>query len=380
MAGAFALNVIFQNVPRLARAVVEKFGGAAGIFSLDPDGIFEALGPYNKYSAAIASVSLEKKSEELRGILRRYGCSFLCWNDPAFPKLLNECEDGPIAFFVRCTDSMKNVFLRENISVVGTRDMSQYGQQWTRKIVTALSSSDRRPTVVSGLAFGIDISSQNAALEHGLPTIAVLGNGIDGIYPRQHEIYARRIIESAGGAVITEYQPGTSPLAMNFLCRNRIIAGLSRATVLVESKLKGGGMITARIASSYGREVFAVPGRCDDVRSQGCNLLLQRHIAEPLVSCDVFLKSLDYKRKQKVNKDIAAQLRHFYEGSMDGSRIRDALRIVELIKKEKGISLDGVVSATGLPCSTVSSLLNRMESDGFVSCDLLQSYVPGGKF
>jgi len=372
MAGAFALSKIFFYEPRLAREVVERFGNASEIFGLDKTALLEIFGPYNKHREALSKVILEREAEELEKICQDTDCIYLSYDMPEFPQTLADCADAPLGFFVKSCDSPSNIFSREGIAVVGTRDMSPYGKEWATKLVKGLASTATRPTIVSGLAFGIDISAQSAALESNLPTIAVLGTGIDNIYPHQHEAYARRIMDSQYCAIISEYPPNTPVVALNFLSRNRIIAGLSRATILVESKLHGGGMSTARTAFSYDREVYAVPGRNDDVRSQGCNDLIHSHIAEPIISCEAFLKDLDYKYKAQKTVDLAFQIRNFYAGSLDDDKIRLAVKLVEIIKKKRGISVDELVVETSIPCNRITSIVNRLESDGFLTVDLLQ--------
>lgn len=372
MAGAFALGRIFIYEPRLSRAVVERFGDAMTIFGIGRNALLEAMGPYNKYSDALAAVNLEKMAGELEKICKDTGSCYLTYDLPEFPQILNECPDAPLGFFVRSRDIPANIFNRDAVAVVGTRDLSPYGKDWATRLVRGLASTETRPTIVSGLAFGIDISAQSAALESGLPTIAVLGTGIDGIYPRQHEHYAKKIMESPCSAIISEYPPDVSVMAVNFLSRNRIIAGLSKATVLVESRLQGGGMSTARTAFSYNREVYAVPGRNDDIRSQGCNSLIHAHIANPIISCEEFLKDLDYKYKTVKTEELSRQIKNYYSGSMDEGRIRLALKLVDLIKKRQGIQIDELSAETSIPCNRIMSVVNRLESDGFLTVDLLQ--------
>ena len=178
------------------------------------------------------------------------------------------------------------------VAVVGTRDISPYGREWCERIVHALARTSPKPLIVSGLAIGTDICAHKAALEASLPTIAVMATGTDTIYPYRHRQIAEKMSGTQGCALVTDYPPGTAPLPVNFLRRNRIIAGLSHATILVESKIKGGGMMTCRLAFSYDRDVYALPGRADDLRSQGCNHLIRARMAEPLTSEEDIIDSL----------------------------------------------------------------------------------------
>lgn len=367
---SYALSKIFIREPRLAAAIIRNLGDAESIFRLDRESLFEALGPYNRYRDIIASTSVDKEAEELAKV-EKGGISYMYFNHPLYPEPLAECEDAPAGFFVRSSDSFENIFGRESIAVVGTRNMTSYGREWCERIVEALSEFPARPTIVSGLAYGVDITAHLEALRRGLPTIAVLGNGIDFIYPVRHEGYARRITETPRCAVISEYPPGSDVLATNFLCRNRIIAGLSRATILVESRIKGGGMTTARQASSYDRDVFAVPGRNDDPMSQGCNLLIQTKVAEAAIDCDTISKSLGYRRAHTPESRIA-DLGSIYEGKVSGKEMELMVKVLLIIRSKRDISIDEIAENGGLSYRNVMAAIGRLEADGLVCVDLLQ--------
>ena len=369
---AYALSRIFRFEPRIACALVRQMGSAAEIFSLDRGSLAQVLGL--KYRDAIADASLDKYASELERILSGGRYRYLCCSDPDFPVLLSECEDAPTGFFVRSEDSFANIFGRECFSVVGTRDMSSYGRQWCDMLVRTLAGTIQRPTIVSGLAFGVDVTAHLSALDASLPTIAVLGTGVNVIYPKDHERIAERIMSTPCSAVISEYPPDEDVLATNFLSRNRIIAGLSRATLLVESRLKGGGMSTARSAASYNRDVFALPGRNDDVRSQGCNLLIQSQIAQAVTSCESLVSALGYKMDRKASASATAAVRvsDFYAGSSDAQKTGMMSRIIREIRSCRDISLEDLASRTGYNIKDVTSLCRRLENDGFISIDLLQ--------
>ena len=227
--------------------------------------------------------------------------------------------------------------------------------------------------IVSGLALGTDICAHRTALECGLPTIGVMATGPESIYPYRNESTARQMISTPGCALITDYPPGTAPLAIHFLRRNRIIAGLSQATILIESKIKGGGMMTSRLAFSYSREVYALPGRADDIRSQGCNRLLREKVAEPLTSIEELMDSLGMKISRKRNRisdrDILDRL---YSESMNPEDMEMMHSILSLIRKEREIHIEDIAYSTGIPYRNVSKLCALMESDGLLSTDLLQ--------
>jgi len=371
MACSYALSRIFAYEPRVSRTIVCQMGDASSIFGMTQEQLRELMGPYNKRAEALLNADVSKYEKELGDILSR-DYRYIIHSDKDFPKMLSECEDAPVGLFYRSGSSPGEIFGRQSVSVVGTRDISSYGKDWCTRIVRSLGESSGKPCIVSGLAFGVDITAHQAAMEAGLPTIAVLGTGIDAIYPRQHEIYAEQMLSRSGCAIVSEYPPDAGVNATNFLSRNRIIAGISRALVLVESKLKGGGMTTARQAASYNRDVFAVPGRNDDIRSQGCNMLIHSHLAEPLISCEEFLKSLDYRMKRTSNADLIRSCREFYDGSMDRVKIKWAEEILHIVKNNRDIDIEDIAATMKLPIGEVLAVICRLETDGFLRVDLLQ--------
>ena len=384
-AGAFALSRIFTFEPRAACTLADTLGSCAAIFLMDAKELSQTMGANIKYKEAISAVNLDRTASQLQQILDGkasfgYGgwggeCRYLTRFSPDYPPLLRECPDGPLGLFVWSCSSPADVFgQQECVSIVGTRDISPYGTSWCRKTVQALSSSRQRPTIVSGLAYGVDICAHRTALECDLPTIAVLGTGMWRIYPSAHEKDAREIVSREGCAIVSEFPPDAGVLPTNFLSRNRIIAGLSRSTLLVESKLRGGGMTTARQASSYNRDVFALPGRNDDLRSQGCNQLIQMRIAEPMTSCTDLFRALGYKAAAGGGNCIAApaNLKTFYGGSLDSHKIGWMHRIMGVVGKKGAAGIEDVAQQCGLPLRDVSYLCSLLEADGFLSIDILQ--------
>jgi len=238
-----------------------------------------------------------------------------------------------------------------------------------------MSRTKVNPLIVSGLAIGVDIVAHRTALSCGLPTIAVLPTGINEIYPQRHSDTARCIEKSPASALITDYPPGTVPHAVNFLRRNRIIAGLSQATVLVESKSKGGGTMTARLAYGYGREVYALPGRVDDVRSMGCNILIQEKIAEPISSLSTFLDSLGLGRwERRRSPDLELELRRHFEG-MPSDELEKLVKVALAVKSRRGIAIEEICEFTGIPYADTISSASLLEQEGYIETDLLQRCV-----
>lgn len=185
---------------------------------------------------------------------------------------------------------------RPRIAVIGTRDMSMQGKEYTIRIVSALSERDDKPVIISGLALGIDATAHRASLQAGLPTVAVVATGLDTVYPYRHTGLAEDITSSEGSGILTQFPDKTAPMAFNFLYRNRTLALLCDAVIVVESRTKGGAMVTARLAFDWEIPVYAVPGRPDDIRSVGCNELIYDKVAEPLFDFDR-LKTIPFIKK-----------------------------------------------------------------------------------
>ena len=200
-----------------------------------------------------------------------------------------------------------------------------------------------------------------------------MATGPESVYPHRHRAFAEQLINTPGCALISDYPPGTVPVALNFLRRNRIIAGLSNATILIESKIKGGGMMTSRLAFSYNREVYALPGRADDIRSQGCNDLIRRKIAEPITSERELINSLGLKlRKAPQASNMEAQVMERYASSIGSCQLSAMKMILQTIKKHRSITLEDISEFTRIDYRTIAELTGILEIDGFISIDLLQ--------
>ena len=368
-----ALNRIFGFKPKIALALITHFGSASEVFSLKDKEIDMVLGPHSGYAASLRLASVEKEAKELERLAQE-GISFVGWTEDAYPKLLKQCEDSPVGLYIRSRTPACELFRpRKEIAIVGTRDISLYGREWCEKIVKTLSLCEERPRIISGLAFGTDISAHRAAIDNNLETIAVMATGPEQIYPFKHRDLALRLSETPGCALITDYPPGTAPLAIHFLRRNRVIAGLSEALLLIESKIKGGGMATSRLAFSYDRDVYALPGRVDDVRSQGCNYLIKNKIADPIISTDELIRSLGLNSSGKKRpENMAKRLSITYSGRIAEDRISLMATLLLAIREERGITLEELCSRCDMDYGLVATLTGTLETDGFISIDLMQ--------
>lgn len=366
------LGRIFGFKPLYAHAMVNELGSASAVFGLSAGQKAELLGAASKYVTELNDEALEHSREELER-LQKEGCSFISFLDDDYPALLKECDDPPVGIYYKGTSPAKDTFSRPMVSIVGTRDISLYGTEWCRRIISWIAEAKNPPTIVSGMALGVDIVSHRAALEAHIPTIGVMPTGIDDVYPARHRPDASRMVQAEGSALITDYPPCTSPIAINFIRRNRIIAGISPATILIESKVKGGGMITARLASSYGRDLYVLPGRIDDARSAGCNALLREKLAEPITDEASFLEAIGCPRpSRRKESDLMEEIGAKLSGALDSENLQSAKRIAKAIKDERGISMEEIAQKLALPYQDTAMLVRLLESEGFIETDVLQ--------
>lgn len=271
--------------------------------------------------------------------------------DDSYPERLKECEDGPILFFYKgnCQFNQRKV-----ISLIGTRKPSAYGRQFVKDFLYGLKDSNHQVLVVSGLAFGIDILAHRYALECGFETIGVLAHGLDRVYPYEHREVAHQMIDR--GALLTEFISYTNPDPQNFVKRNRIIAGLSDATIVIESASRGGSLITAELANSYNREVFAVPGRVKDDMSLGCNALISTNKASILRDASDLEHAMSWQHYQRKKIPLNEQLNlNFSE---------DEKKILHQLKDENDQPIDILNDALQMPASKLNSLLLQLEFSG----------------
>ena len=368
-----ALNRIFGFEPKIGLALLSHLGSAEEVFELSGKDMDFLLGPHSRYRGHLSRSNIEKEYEELIRISKK-GIRFTGWTEEGFPEMLKDCPDAPIGLYVRSSTPDTDLWSsRRAVSVVGTRDLSPYGREWCTRIVHSLGTSPEKPAIISGLAIGVDICAHRTALDAGLPTIAVMATGPESVYPVRHTDFAEKLCSTAGCALVTDYPPGTSPLPVHFLRRNRIIAGLSEATLLIESKIRGGGMMTANLASSYGRDVYAVPGRIDDTCSQGCNFLIRNKVAEAVIGDDDFLKSLGMtsagKRDRITDKEKIAAM---YGKHMPADRIDMLAAALLVIRRHRGMTVEELADSLGTDYSNAAMLAGLLESDGFITIDLLQ--------
>jgi DNA processing protein len=348
-------TLALQRVPNLgdisAKKLLGVVGSAEGIFQEKTATLLKIDGIGNlKLQGLNKNQLLSDAEEELKFIRdNQISCSYFL--DSTYPDRLKHCLDGPILFFKRGNIDLKR---KKIISIVGTRRVTTQGVIFCEKLVEELSPLN--PVIVSGFAYGIDITAQKAALDNGLQTIGCLAHGLNQIYPKTHKRYVSKVKENGG--FITEFWSDDPFDRNNFLKRNRIIAGLSEATLVIESAEKGGSLVTADIANSYDREVFAVPGRTTDSQSQGCNNLIKTQQAHLLTSAADLIYMLDWELDDANPKPRQTEL--FAELSEEEIIIWKHLK-----NKEKEL-LDTIALECHLPTFKVASLLLNMELKGVV--------------
>ncbi|MCA6440338.1 MAG: DNA-processing protein DprA [Sediminibacterium sp.] len=351
-----ALSLIPETGPILQRRLLDHFGEAALIFKARKkdlqyvEGIGALLAKRIKEWDEFSLVD-----EELR-FTEQHHIQIYCVNDKAYPLKLAACPDAPLLIYEKGHTPLNNTKM---LSIIGTRNNTIYGKKVTEQLIAALPKDI---TIVSGLAFGIDAIAHSAAMDHQLPTIGVLAHGLNEMYPAQHKQLAREMIQQ--GALLTEFGKGVKADKHNFPRRNRIVAGLSDATIVIETAHKGGSMITADMAFHYNREVFAVPGRIQDEKSSGCLQLIEQNKATVYTSVNNLLETLKWTATKK--KKTIQQL-------TINTLSRAANSILDTLKTKETIYIDEL--------KTIAALSDADLSEGLLVLELEQliSILPGKK-
>jgi len=281
--------------------------------------------------------------------------------DKTYPYRLKECLDAPLMLYSRGNCDFNN---GKFLAIVGTRKITTYGKDLCQQLVQNLSQRHSDLIIVSGLAYGVDICAHKSALNAQIPTIGVVAHGLDKIYPSAHYAIADKMLQQ--GAVVSEYTSGTLPDAPNFVQRNRIIAGLCDAVVIVESAQKGGALITAEFANSYNRDVFTFPGRVDDINSQGCNNLIMCNKAALIQSAEDLERMMGWNIVKTKNEK--QQTFRFEELS------EDEQKIIAFLTKEREAHINIISNETGISISVIASLLIELEFKDIIKC------LPGSNY
>ena len=286
-----------------------------------------------------------------------HGITPLTISDDRYPQRLRECDDAPLALFYKGNAELNQ---QRVISIVGTRHCTAYGQDLVRRFITDLRQLCPRVLVVSGLAYGVDINAHRQALAQGYETVGVLAHGLDDLYPPRHRQTADEMVENGG--LLTEYFTMTQPDKVNFVRRNRIVAGMCDASILVESAAKGGGLITMRIAREYNRDTFAFPGAVGAPYSEGCNSLIRDNGAQLITSAQDFVDAMGWNddatlmqaKKQGIERQIFPQLS------------AEEQMVVNCLREQNDQQINMLTVKTNLPIARLSSMLFELEMKGVV--------------
>ena len=333
--------------------MVSRFGDAEEVFRQSKDALTQARGVGTKtVNLADFKEALKRAEQELK-FIDTHKIDVLYYTDPRYPRKLKNCHDSPLLLYAK---GNANLNAQRIISIVGTRNATDYGRNLCKQLIEELQ--EYNILIVSGLALGIDTAAHRESVRLNVPTVGVLGHGYDKMYPSQNRQLAEKMQENGG--LLTEYPSGTIPNRENFPQRNRIVAGVADATVVVEAGLKGGALITAEIANSYNRDVFAFPGRLGDEYSEGCNFLIRNNKAALLTCVADLAYSLGWEKNTETKGapeqlllpiDLSAQERAVYE-------------IIQ--QHPSPLAIDDLSIKANMPMSQLAMTLLDMELQGFI--------------
>ncbi|MBB4800873.1 DNA processing protein [Flavobacterium nitrogenifigens] len=334
----------------MGKKLLHSFGNASAIFKAKSVQLAAVDGIGLVLLKNLKDKTIFEKAEKELEFIRKNNVNVSFFQDQNYPERLKHCFDAPILMFTAGNIDFQN---KKMISIVGTRQITSYGTDFCRKLIEDLAPLD--PLIVSGFAYGVDIVAHQMAMDCNLQTIGVLAHGLNQIYPRTHKKYMAKMEENGG--FITEFWSDSNPDKEKFVRRNRIVAGMTEATIVIESADKGGSLITANMANEYNRDVFAVPGRVTDKYSQGCNNLIKTQKANVLTSAADLIYMLNWDIEEKP-KSIQKQL--FVELEKDEQKIYDFLQ-----KNGKEL-LDIIALECDFPVFKISGILVNMELKGLI--------------
>ncbi len=353
-----ALTFVKNIGPRRARLLLQHFGSAENIFRASLKELKQVDGLGETLARSFKDEEIKEKADKELQYVLKHNIQVLLAADEAYPQRLKNCIDAPVLLYYKGNAKLNG---EKTIAVIGTRKYTDYGNRLTEELIKGLQQEG--VTIISGLAYGIDAIAHRQSLLHGIPTVGVMGNGMDRIYPPENKTLANDMLHN--GALLTEFPSGTKPDKNNFPMRNRIVAGMSDVTVVVESDIKGGALITARIASSYNRDVAAFPGRIYDSRSSGCNELIRTNVAAMITGAEDLLELMGWKTGSK-SKPVQKKL--FIELSAEEQKIVDALG------KKDTVHTDELLYETGLAGSMLAATLLQLEMQDIIKA------LPGKRY
>lgn len=329
-----------------AKILGQHFGSASAIFKANKYSLEKIEGIGEIRARSIKAFKDFTAAEDEIKFIEKFKINALFLSDKDYPQRLLNCYDPPTMLFYK---GNANLNASRIVGIVGTRSNTEYGKHFTEKLVRDLSAYD--VLIVSGLAFGIDAIAHKSSLKNQLSTVGVLGHGLDTIYPPEHSGLAKEMIRNGG--ILTEFRSKTKPDKHNFPSRNRVVGGLCDATIVVETGIKGGSMITAEMANSYNRDVFAVPGRTIDAKSGGCNHLIKNNKAILLTEVQQFVETMGWEITAPLEKPSQKEL--FIELNSEEKII------TTLLEEKETVSIDELVLKSGCSSSTLAAAILNLE-------------------
>lgn len=354
-----ALQKVPMIGPSLAKNLIAWCGSAEAVFNEKLRSLEKVPNIGNRIGKNILAFKDFERIEKELEFIEKHHISTSVFFEESYPERLKDIDDAPIVLFSKGNFNLNHPRV---LGIVGTRNASQYGKDVCQLIVHQLK--EYQPYIVSGLAYGIDTVAHKSALETGLPTVGILGHGIDMIYPAENRETAIKMLENGG--LITEYWSETKPIASNFPDRNRIVAGLIDGLLIVESAKKGGSLITAEITYSFNRDVFAIPGRINDTWSAGCNNFIRRQKAIMVTSGHDIAYHMGWEKMNGQKTEASSK-------SFSGLKGIDK-KIVSFLHENTQMHIDDLANLLSLPSSEVSIKLLELEFK-----DLVQS-LPGNQY
>ncbi|MAL17709.1 MAG: DNA-protecting protein DprA [Balneola sp.] len=352
-----ALSIISGLGSRRVYKLLKNIDDPEEIFSIGKRKLRSIEGIGEASALAILSFDDWETVDQIIAETEKSGSEIITFSDPEYPPLLKQIYDPPILFWLK---GNPEAISKPGVAVVGTRNTSTYGRNMAEKLTGELA--DQGLCIYSGLAYGIDAIAHKTALDHNAPTVAVLGSGIDNLYPRKHANLANQIVKS-GGAVITEFPLGTNPDAGNFPVRNRVVSGMSMGVLVIESGIKGGSMITADLGLDQNREVFAVPHPIGNPTGTGCNYLIKRGAAKLVQTVDDILEELlvEYHSDESKSKATEAEKTSWREKDLDET----ATKICQALE-DRAYQVDDLSDKIGVNTSQLLVALLQLEMEGIV--------------
>ena len=338
-----------------AKHLIDGMGNAVDVFRLRKE-ISERIPEVSqRVIEALDCPQAVLRAEQEYEFIRKNRISCLSFHDEAYPSRLRECEDAPVVLFFKGNADLNSLHI---LNMVGTRNATDYGTQICASFLRDLKALCPDVLVVSGLAYGIDIHAHREALANELPTVGVLAHGLDRIYPHVHRKTAVDMLEKGG--LLTEFLSGTNPDRHNFISRNRIVAGMCDATIVIESAEKGGSLITAELAEGYHRDCFAFPGRMSDEYSKGCNRLIRDNKASLLLSAEDFVQAMGWNMQTTLSEKVSVQRSLFIELS------EEEQKIVAILEKLGNLQINSLVVEADIPVNKMTALLFELEMKGVI--------------